>query len=169
MGRSCPLSLQRPATLINPPFTWSFCPCFWPMGNDPILKDWSMGPLILGNAPTFIWTRHYLDELLGRPRPRNPDATRDSRHSRAPQRRAFFWSQPELASVQAGLLQQLHEPAEVSVLVLHPGMTSLGNDPPWCKIARFYPEMCLNGVNAQWVYSLHVIHKSLEKGKWKKK
>ena len=37
------------------------------------------------------------------------------------------------------------------VLVLHPGITPLGNDPEWFKITRFYPEMCLNGVNAQWV------------------
>ena len=32
-------------------------------------------------------------------------------------------------------------------LGLHP------NDPEWFKITRFYPEMCLNGVNTQWVYS----------------
>ena len=34
-----------------------------------------------------------------------------------------------------------------------PGITPLGHDPELFKITRFYPEMCLNGVNTQWVYS----------------
>ena len=50
------------------------------------------------------------------------------------------------------------------VLVLHPGITPWGNDPEWLKITRFYPEMCLNGVNAQWVYSQSVISKPSEFG-----
>ena len=37
------------------------------------------------------------------------------------------------------------------VSVLRPGNTPLGNDPEWFKIARFSPEICLNGVNTQWV------------------
>ena len=45
------------------------------------------------------------------------------------------------------------QPSNLSVFVLHPGITPLGNDPEWFKIARFYLEMCLNGVNTQWVYS----------------
>ena len=46
--------------------------------------------------------------------------------------------------------------------VLHPGITPLGNNPEWFKITRFYPEMCLNGVNTQWVYSQGVLQKPLE-------
>ena len=47
-------------------------------------------------------------------------------------------------------------------VVLHPGNTPLGNDPEWFKIARFYPEMCLNGVNTQWVYSQGVRQKPFD-------
>ena len=36
-------------------------------------------------------------------------------------------------------------------------MTLLGNDPEWLKITRFYPDICLNGLNTQWVYSQGVI------------
>ena len=43
-----------------------------------------------------------------------------------------------------------------------PGITMLGNDPEWFKIARFCPDMCLNGVNTQWVYSQGVIQNPLE-------
>ena len=32
----------------------------------------------------------------------------------------------------------------VSVFVLHPGITPLGNDPDWFNITRFYPDMRLN-------------------------
>ena len=33
---------------------------------------------------------------------------------------------------------------------------------PWdYALARFYPDMCLNGVNTQWVYSHNVIQKTL--------
>ena len=48
------------------------------------------------------------------------------------------------------------------VFVLHPGIAPLGNDPEWFKITRFYPEMCLHGVNAQWVHSQGVIQKPLD-------
>ena len=48
-------------------------------------------------------------------------------------------------------------PTNLMVFVLHPGITPLGNDPEWFKITRFYPEMRLNGVNTQWVYSQGVI------------
>ena len=34
----------------------------------------------------------------------------------------------------------------------------------WFKRTRFYPEMCLNGVNTQWVYSQAVIQKPLDEG-----
>ena len=47
----------------------------------------------------------------------------------------------------------------LKVFVLHPGITPLENDPAWLKITRFHPEMCLNGVNTQWVYSQGVIQK----------
>ena len=42
-------------------------------------------------------------------------------------------------------------------------ITPLGNDPEWFKITRFCPEMCLNGVNTQWVYSQGVIQKPWER------
>ena len=45
------------------------------------------------------------------------------------------------------------------VFALHPGITPLGNDPEWFKITRISPEMCLNGVNTQWLYSQGVIQK----------
>ena len=48
------------------------------------------------------------------------------------------------------------------VLVLHPGITPLGNDPEWFNITRLYPDMRLNGVNTQWVYSQAVLQKTLE-------
>ena len=38
-----------------------------------------------------------------------------------------------------------------------PWENALENDPEW-----FYPEMCLNGVNTQWMYSQGVIQKPLE-------
>ena len=44
-------------------------------------------------------------------------------------------------------------PSLSELLVLHLGITPLGNGPEWFNITRFYPEMCLNGVNTQWVYS----------------
>ena len=43
----------------------------------------------------------------------------------------------------------------------HPEISPLTNDPEWFKIAQFYPEMCLNGVNTQ-VYSRGVIQNPLE-------
>ena len=46
--------------------------------------------------------------------------------------------------------------------MLHSGITPLGNDPGWFKITRFYPEMCLNGVNTQWVFSLGVVQQPLD-------
>ena len=55
-------------------------------------------------------------------------------------------------------------PKGLKVFVLHPGITPLGNDPEWFKITRFSPEMCLNGVNTQWVYAQGVIQKPLENG-----
>ena len=54
----------------------------------------------------------------------------------------------------------------LKVLVLHPGITPLGNDPEWFKITRFYPEMCLNGVNTQWVYSQGVAQKPFDSGRF---
>ena len=48
------------------------------------------------------------------------------------------------------------------VFALHPGITPLGNDPEWFQITRFYLEMCLHGVNTQWVYSQGVIQKPSE-------
>ena len=50
---------------------------------------------------------------------------------------------------------------DLRVFVLHPGITPLGNDPEWFKIAQFYPDMCLNEVNTQWVYSQGVLQKTL--------
>ena len=37
-------------------------------------------------------------------------------------------------------------------------------DPEWFKLTRCYPDMCLNGVNTQWVYSQGVIQKPLDHG-----
>ena len=45
------------------------------------------------------------------------------------------------------------------LIVLHPGIAPLGNDPEWFKITRLYPEMCLNGVNTQQVDFQCVIQK----------
>ena len=42
--------------------------------------------------------------------------------------------------------------------MLHPGKT----DPGCFQMTRFYPEMCLSGVNAQWVYSQGVIQKLVD-------
>ena len=57
------------------------------------------------------------------------------------------------------VLVTVGKPVGLRVLVLHPGITPLGNDPEWFKITRFYPETCLNGVSTQ-VYSQGVIQKN---------
>ena len=55
-----------------------------------------------------------------------------------------------------------HGMKPLRAFVIHPGITPLANGPEWFKITRLCPEMCLNGVNTQWVYSQGVLQKPIE-------